>query len=66
MSYGLLGAITDDVHLKQSVSVKERYCWECHRETPHGRVNSLSAVPNAQAPLLKSPVPDWMNKLIRK
>ncbi|MEN8202064.1 MAG: cytochrome c nitrite reductase small subunit [Bacteroidota bacterium] len=23
-----------------------RSCWECHREVPHGRVNSLSSVPN--------------------
>ena len=62
----LLGTITDNVHEQQSVSVKGRYCWECHRETPHGRVNSLSAVPNARVPLLKSPVPEWMNRIIRK
>lgn len=24
----------------------DRPCWECHREVPHGRVNSLSSVPN--------------------
>lgn len=24
----------------------ERPCWDCHREVPHGRVNSLSSVPN--------------------
>lgn len=24
----------------------DRLCWECHREVPHGRVNSLSSVPN--------------------
>lgn len=41
----------------------DRNCWECHRETPHGRVNSLSSVPNAQVPLLKSPVPEWLKKL---
>lgn len=23
-----------------------RNCWDCHRETPHGRVTSLSSVPN--------------------
>jgi cytochrome c nitrite reductase small subunit len=38
----------------------DRFCWECHRETPHGRVNSLSSVPNARVPLLSSPVPDWL------
>jgi len=39
---------------------KDRKCWDCHRETPHGRVNSLSSAPNARAPLPESPVPDWM------
>ena len=38
----------------------ERQCWECHRDTPHGRVNSLSSTPNARVPLPESPVPDWM------
>ncbi|MBU8893320.1 MAG: cytochrome c nitrite reductase small subunit [Bacteroidales bacterium] len=40
-----------------------RLCWECHRETPHGTVNSLSIVPNAIAPLPKSPVPDWIKEI---
>ncbi len=39
---------------------QERKCWECHRETPHGRVNSLSSTPNARVPLPESPVPAWM------
>ncbi len=38
----------------------ERVCWECHRETPHGRVNSLSSVPDARVPLPESPVPAWL------
>nr|HPI71133.1 cytochrome c nitrite reductase small subunit [Tenuifilaceae bacterium] len=25
---------------------KERKCWECHRETPHGKVKGLSSTPN--------------------
>ena len=44
----------------------ERKCWECHRETPHGRVNSLSSVPNARVPLPESPVPDWLKKYQHK
>jgi cytochrome c nitrite reductase small subunit len=43
-----------------------RLCWECHRETPHGRVNSLSTVKNTLAPLPKSPVPDWLKKLTQE
>jgi cytochrome c nitrite reductase small subunit len=29
-------------------------CWDCHRETPHGSVRSLSAVPNVFQPRLPS------------
>ena len=42
----------------------DRQCWECHRETPHGRVNSLSSVPNARVPLPESPVPEWLTNKI--
>jgi cytochrome c nitrite reductase small subunit len=38
----------------------DRLCWECHREVPHGRVNSLSSVPNARVPVPSSAVPEWM------
>lgn len=40
----------------------ERPCWDCHRETPHGRVNSLSSVPYARVPVQGSTIPDWMKK----
>jgi cytochrome c nitrite reductase small subunit len=46
--------------LQHFKNVENRVCWECHRETPHGRVNSLSSVPNARVPLPESPVPYWM------
>jgi cytochrome c nitrite reductase small subunit len=38
----------------------DRKCWDCHRETPHGRVNSISSVPYARVPLPESPVPEWL------
>ncbi|MGK9476935.1 cytochrome c nitrite reductase small subunit [Melioribacter sp. OK-6-Me] len=37
----------------------ERYCWECHRETPHGKIHSLSSTPYARVPKLK-PVAEWI------
>ncbi len=40
----------------------EGYCWDCHREVPHGRVNSLSSTPNALVPGLTPPIPEWMEK----
>jgi cytochrome c nitrite reductase small subunit len=44
----------------------DRKCWECHREVPHGRVNSLSSVPNARVPLPESPVPNWIKEYTNK
>ncbi len=44
----------------------DRPCWECHREVPHGRVNSLSSVPNARIPMPEDPLPDWWKKKDKK
>lgn len=44
----------------------ERSCRDCHRDTPHGRVNSLSSVPWARVPLPGSAVPDWLDRFMRK
>lgn len=43
-----------------NINRRNRNCMECHRETPHGRVNSLSSVPDARVPLPGSPVPEWL------
>ena len=43
----------------------DRLCWECHREVPHGRVNSLSSVPFARVPTPESPVPEIIRNLIK-
>ncbi|MPQ45927.1 cytochrome c nitrite reductase small subunit [Marinifilum sp. N1E240] len=47
-------------------NTQDRVCWECHREVPHGRVNSLSSVPNARVPLPESPVPDWLKEYLKE
>jgi cytochrome c nitrite reductase small subunit len=56
-----LATMRPDFH----ANIKDRNCVECHRETPHGRVNSLSSVPYARVPLLESPVPTWLNDMIK-
>ncbi|HEX2977166.1 MAG TPA: cytochrome c nitrite reductase small subunit [Bacteroidales bacterium] len=43
----------------------ERKCWECHRETPHGRVNSLSSVPYARVPLPGPSTPQWLKEIMK-
>jgi cytochrome c nitrite reductase small subunit len=43
--------------------LEERYCLDCHRETPHSRVNGLASTPNAMiTPKKKSIVADWIQK----
>ena len=44
----------------------ERYCWDCHRTVPHGRVHSLSSTPNANVPALEPVVPEWLQKFTQK
>lgn len=41
-----------------------KLCWECHRETPHGRVNSLASVPNARVPIPSEITPPWMKRYL--
>ena len=42
----------------------QKFCWDCHRQTPHGQVNSLSSTPYARVPALKPVVPEWLEKFI--
>jgi len=38
----------------------ERVCWDCHRETPHGKVHSLSSASNMIKPEVQTVVPEWI------
>ncbi|MBN2491110.1 MAG: cytochrome c nitrite reductase small subunit [Planctomycetes bacterium] len=51
-----------DPRLGLGARFAERWCWDCHREVPHGRTRSLSSVPNARVPMLGSIVPDFMKQ----
>jgi cytochrome c nitrite reductase small subunit len=44
---------------------QERDCRECHRYSPHGRINSLSSTPDARVPLPESPVPEWIKEKVK-
>ncbi|MFA6233170.1 MAG: cytochrome c nitrite reductase small subunit [Bacteroidota bacterium] len=39
-------------------------CWQCHREVPHGRVNSLASTPYARVPRLGPIAPEWLRKYL--
>jgi len=57
-----LRSISNDLIINED----ERFCWDCHRETPHGRVNSLSSTPHAITPRLTPALPEWLNGIIKK
>ncbi len=43
-----------------------KLCWDCHRETPHGTVRSLSAAPHTLVERLPSVMPQWLQRFIQK
>ena len=47
-------------HLGCGSGFWQRWCWESHREVPHGGTRSLSSVPNARVPTLGTILPEWM------
>lgn len=49
----------------ENTAEEERLCWSCHRETPHGKVRSLSSTPYAKVPTTGSMVPKWLKKLTK-
>ena len=57
---------TGKIDYMQAKRGEGKACWDCHRDVPHGGMNSLSATPNAQVPLPDSPVPDWLQGMLGK
>ena len=51
----------------QQLAQGGKVCWDCHRNVPHGGMNSLMATPNAEGvtPLPPSPVPAWLQNLVK-
>jgi cytochrome c nitrite reductase small subunit len=43
-----------------------KFCWDCHREVPHGTVKSLAAAPHALVPRLPSVYPQWLDDYLRR
>jgi cytochrome c nitrite reductase small subunit len=53
-----------DVTYTNSQEGQGHKCWDCHRNTPHGEVNSLASYPFALVPKQNSVVPDWLEKYV--
>ena len=56
---------TGRINFKMAKAGEGKACWDCHRETPHGK-NSLSSTPNSLVPYPKTIVPEWLKKLTDK
>lgn len=50
--------VTYDKHLEGAGPL----CWDCHRETPHGKVRSLSATPSIELAKPAEIIPSWFEK----
>jgi cytochrome c nitrite reductase small subunit len=47
--------------------LEERYCPDCHRETPHSTVNGLASTPNTlTVQKTKNRIPGWLEEELRK
>jgi len=44
--------VVEEVAVSTHGTDPDRHCWDCHRETPHGAVRSLSAAPTVFQPRL--------------
>jgi cytochrome c nitrite reductase small subunit len=54
------------VSLDGSRHGKDHLCWDCHRETPHGRVNSLASAPYARVPRKSPVIPAWISRFLEQ
>lgn len=50
---------------KMAANNEGKLCWDCHQETPHGTVKSLSAAPHALVDRLPSVMPTWLNRFMK-
>ncbi len=41
-------------------------CWDCHRDVPHGGINTPATTPNNLVPRPPSPAPEWLAKTIQR
>jgi cytochrome c nitrite reductase small subunit len=55
-----------EVTANNNIDGRGKLCWDCHRETPHGTVNSLSAAPYALVKANRNIVPHWLQDYIDK
>lgn len=55
-----------EVTAQNNTEGKGKLCWDCHRETPHGIVNSLSSTPFSLVKPDEKVVSEWLQEYINK
>jgi cytochrome c nitrite reductase small subunit len=48
----------------QAAAEQGLLCWDCHREVPHGTVNSLASTPYARVPAPGPVTPTWLRSYV--
>jgi len=61
ISYAFDFVWQDNYHNKQ-----EMYCWNCHREVPHGRISSQASTPYGLVPVKYNLAPEWLKNNVKK
>lgn len=54
------------VTAKQARHGDGKLCWDCHKDVPHGTKRGLNSAPNARVPLAETPVPVWLDKMMKE
>lgn len=54
------------VTAKQARHGDGKLCWDCHSDVPHGNNRGLNSAPNARVPLEETPVPLWLDKMMKE
>ncbi|MBK7097266.1 MAG: cytochrome c nitrite reductase small subunit [Sphingobacteriales bacterium] len=62
----LNSVVSTAVTAKQARHGEGKLCWDCHTDVPHGTKRGLNSAPNARVPLAETPVPEWLDKMIKE
>lgn len=62
----LNSVVSTAVTAKQALHGEGKLCWDCHTDVPHGTKRGLNSAPNARVPLAETPVPEWLDKMIKE
>jgi len=54
-----------NVGYDQVLKGEAKACWDCHTQVPHTKISNLASTPDAIVPFPDSPVPDWLNNMLK-